>query len=114
MKRAALRIIAAGLLLVFVNFMFANVLFTHTHSLDNGASITHSHPYLPSSHHSHSGTSLDNIAAMNAAALTVRASFHAGHLFVPGGNFITLDFTFCEGPSVSHSLLSCLRAPPAA
>ncbi|MDE6288027.1 MAG: hypothetical protein K2M00_04495 [Muribaculaceae bacterium] len=113
MKRSVLRTVAAGLLLVFVNFMFANVVFMHTHSLDNGASITHSHPYLPSSQHSHSGAALDNIAAMNAAALTVRASLPASCQFISDNAFISIDFTFCREAACSHSLLSCLRAPPA-
>ncbi len=113
MKRAAIRIVAAALLLAFVNFTFANTLFMHTHSLDNGARVTHSHPYLPSSHHSHSGSTLDNIAAMNSAAVTMRASLPAGFHFVGGNSFVSLDFADCEGTVFTASLSCSLRAPPA-
>lgn len=48
-----------------------NTVFVHTHLLDDGSAISHSHPYIPSSHHTHSCASLMSIAQFNAAAATM-------------------------------------------
>ena len=63
----------AALLLVFVNFMFSNAVFIHSHHLAGGRTVTHSHPYLPSSHHTHTSQSLDLISAFNCAASAAEA-----------------------------------------
>ena len=39
------------LLCVFVNFVFSNTVFMHSHISDDGRTVTHSHPYMPSGHH---------------------------------------------------------------
>ena len=57
----------ALLLAVFVNFVFANTVFIHTHHLDRGI-VTHSHPYLPSSHHGHTAESLGTVFVFNTVA----------------------------------------------
>lgn len=51
-----------------------NTVFVHTHLLDDGSAISHSHPYIPSSHHTHSYASLMSIAQFNAAAATMEGS----------------------------------------
>lgn len=63
----------AALLLVFVNFMFSNAVFIHSHHLAGGRTVTHSHPYLPSSHHTHTSQSIDLISAFNCAASAAEA-----------------------------------------
>ncbi|ROT17264.1 hypothetical protein EEL50_01620 [Muribaculaceae bacterium Isolate-105 (HZI)] len=68
MKRKAAKIFSAALLLVFVNFMFSNTVFTHYHLLSGGRLVAHSHPYTSSSHHTHTANELDLIASLNLTA----------------------------------------------
>lgn len=68
MKGRAAKILSAALLLVFVNFMFSNTVFVHYHLLSEGKIVAHSHPYNPSSHHTHTAKALDLIASLNLAA----------------------------------------------
>ncbi|RXE73989.1 hypothetical protein ED551_05655 [Muribaculaceae bacterium Isolate-013 (NCI)] len=74
MNSKVARILCAALLLVFVNFMFSNALFIHSHHLAGGRTVTHSHPYLPSSHHTHTSQSIDLISAFNCAASAADAA----------------------------------------
>lgn len=52
-----------------------NTVFIHTHLLDDGSAISHSHPYIPSSHHTHSCALLMSIAQFNASAATMEGTF---------------------------------------
>ncbi|MDE6644787.1 MAG: hypothetical protein K2J97_01725 [Muribaculaceae bacterium] len=52
-KRHSGRFLAILLTLLFVAYYSGATLFIHTHFINSGA-ITHSHPYLPDKHHSHS------------------------------------------------------------
>ncbi|MDE6098179.1 MAG: hypothetical protein K2G24_04765 [Muribaculaceae bacterium] len=74
MKKKASKIFAVLTLVLFVNFMFSNTVFVHSHHTDDGRRITHSHPYLPSSHHSHSAQSLSLISLMNISAASAEAA----------------------------------------
>jgi len=65
MRERTRKILAALLLALFVAFVGANTLCTHTHIGPQGM-VTHSHPYLPSGHHSHSAAQFDTLAALNA------------------------------------------------
>ncbi|MGM9852260.1 MAG: hypothetical protein ACI306_09005 [Muribaculaceae bacterium] len=47
-------------------------MFTHSHRYADNT-IVHSHPYLPSSHHSHSAQDYGAISWYNAAMLAVKA-----------------------------------------
>lgn len=67
MKQSFARIIASLVIVVFVNFMFSNAVFTHVHKGLDGRPVTHSHPYLPNSGHSHTAQSLDLVFSFNAA-----------------------------------------------
>ena len=60
--------------------MFSNTVFIHSHITDDGHRVTHSHPYLPPSHHSHSSQSLSLISLLNLTAASVEMS---GHTPVP-------------------------------
>lgn len=55
---------------VFVAFVAANTLSMHTHVLNDGSLVTHSHPYSPCTGHSHSSSSIDSIGSMNISAAT--------------------------------------------
>lgn len=66
MKERTRRWMAALLLVVFAAFACGNTLCVHTHVDKDGGVVTHSHPYLPSAHHSHSAAQLLTLAALNA------------------------------------------------
>lgn len=75
MKRRASDILLGLLLCTFLNFVFSNTVFLHTHHGLDGRTVSHSHPYLPSApDHGHSAMSLDNIAALNASVASMEGS----------------------------------------
>lgn len=51
-----------------------NTVFVHTHHFADGHTVSHSHPYVPSSNHSHSALSLMSIAQFNAAAASMEGT----------------------------------------
>ena len=57
MKETLKRLLCIAMMAVFVNFMFANTVFMHTHTLD-----------APASHHGHTGSQAGSIAQANAMA----------------------------------------------
>lgn len=65
--RVALKNISAFLIAVFAVFYCGNTVFIHSH-LYQGHRITHSHPYLPGSEHSHNAVELAFIAQSNEIA----------------------------------------------
>ena len=81
MKKIASKVFAVLLTCVFVNFVFMNTVFVHTHLMADGTAISHSHPYLPSSTHTHSAASLMSIAQFNAAVTTMESSVCHAHVF---------------------------------
>ncbi len=86
MKEKARKIAASILLAVFAQFICANAFCLHTH-VNDGSVVTHSHPYLPSANHSHSGSQLTGIALFNA--LVFNASNGSCYTFIrPAGYFI--------------------------
>ena len=66
MRPKTLRHIAALMLAVTGYFLLGNSLFVHTHVLDDGHIIAHSHPFIPGSHHGHSDTALLSLAELGA------------------------------------------------
>lgn len=100
------------LICVFMNFVFANTVFMHTHTLADGSRISHSHPYLPSTGgHTHSALSLDNIASFNAAAQNIEgtATFNLSEPEIDG---IALPEGLEPSTIVRASQQSRWRAPP--
>ncbi len=81
MKKIAGKVFAVLLICVFVNFVFMNTVFVHTHLMADGSAVSHSHPYLPSSTHTHSAASLMSIAQFNAAATTMESTVCNAHVF---------------------------------
>lgn len=62
-KRGRGNIIAILLTMLFAAYYSGSTLFVHTHFLGfGGRTVTHSHPYLPDGHHSHSSNEFDAIA----------------------------------------------------
>lgn len=92
-KKSLTRILSLFVILAFVNFMFSNVVFMHIHKDSDGHLITHSHPYLPSGSHTHTGSSLDLVAAFNAASQAAKFT-----------NVISLS-----APVVMHTLVRSVR-----
>lgn len=112
MKKIALRIFAVFLTFVFMNFVFMNTVFVHTHFLSDGSVVSHSHPYLPSSHHTHSSASLMSIAQFNAAAATMEGTAYYAHAFYETDWAVispTIQIHFIEINVIGKAL----RGPPA-
>lgn len=77
MREKLQHIIAVVTIIVFVNFMFSNTIFMHSHTGADGKTVTHSHPYLPTSGHQHSAQSLNLISIFNASAASANVSMFA-------------------------------------
>ena len=92
--------------------MFSNIVFIHSHTTDDGSRVTHSHPYLPSAHHSHSSQSLSLISLLNLTAASVEASGHTPVLNAPV--LYSCIFNSCIAEiSAARILRMDLRGPPA-
>lgn len=52
MQKNVCSILRLFLVILFLGYYGGSTLFIHTHTVD-GVVITHSHPYLPSGHHTH-------------------------------------------------------------
>lgn len=106
------KIFAVALIGLFVNFMFVNTVYTHTHRMADGSMMSHSHPYQSSATHNHSTSFLSLISAFNSAAsafqgmaavvLAAMASLTAIHYLC--GNL--------QGPIKPLYSVDSLRAPP--
>ena len=60
-----------SLLVVFATLFCGSTLFVHHHADLNGHSVTHSHPWLPGSTHSHTQQQNVTIDEINNALLTM-------------------------------------------
>ena len=56
------------LIALFVSYYASSAFFIHTHVID-GKTVTHSHPYLPSGHHTHSNAAFYLIQYLNQIVL---------------------------------------------
>ncbi len=97
---------------VFVNFVFSNAVFMHSHTCIDGHVITHSHPYLPSSGHGHTAQSLDHIAGFNAAASSMKASCAVSAIPQIFFTFVQTDLRREPLPD-TYATATALRGPPA-
>ncbi|MGM9861981.1 MAG: hypothetical protein ACI30W_05235 [Muribaculaceae bacterium] len=70
--KPAMRAMVTLVLCAFVYFCCGNTLFIHSHTYA-GSTIVHSHPYLPSSHHSHSAADYGAVSWCNAAIAAMKA-----------------------------------------
>lgn len=111
MSERARKVAVSLLLAVFALFVGANTLCLHIHVSD-GAIVSHSHPYLPSAHHSHSGAQLAGIALVNSMAFDDSVSFpdfcSAPMLMVVSG--VVSDVIGCL--CANYFDTACRRGPP--
>ena len=110
MKEKRLRHIAIAVLFVFTFFYCGNILFVHAHG-DGNTRIVHSHPYLPSTHHSHSAGQFAGIALANASlasAITVQSA----SLQRPETTVMALFAPVVEAGVAVVALCCGMRAPP--
>lgn len=85
----------------------------HTHVGSDGRHITHSHPFIPSSGHTHSAMQLDQIAGFNASATAMDVA--GATAILPSAEFILLSENHSNFDIIAGISLSCsLRAPPSA
>lgn len=100
----------ALMLAVFVNFVFSNTVFLHSHHIGHDI-VTHSHPYLPSSHHGHTQQALDLISAFNAAVNAFDAESDA---FVTAPTSFSYSFNNAPVNATRQgaAVYLALRAPP--
>lgn len=111
MKERLRHIIALVVMLMFVNFAFSNVIFMHTHTDGANGPVTHSHPYLPNSTHSHSSASLEQIFSFNTSA----TSFQGEAILVVPRSFSAIteiETVYATAAATVRNTLLSLRAPP--
>lgn len=105
-KRVAIHILAVVL---FLSYYGGSTLFNHTHHYDWG-DVTHSHPYAPSSSHTHSTASLFTISVLTTLLFIVGAAFALQGLFAFSHRFVEIAVKHI---AYSHGRYCSLRAPPA-
>ena len=113
MKEMQAKVLSVIMTLVFVNFMFSNIVFVHTHRISDSRVVAHSHPYSPSAHQSHTDGELSLIAAFNAAAASVDAADVPPALNAPA-DFVALECPAGAEPADAACLPSLSRGPPQA
>jgi len=110
MNKTADRLIGIFLLGVFAFFYCGNTLFVHSHSLGDHM-VVHSHPYIPSGHHTHTQGALDSLAGFNAALLSMEAG-ESAVIDIPEVKAVTIEPHSHVTKSESHPLFRQWRAPP--
>lgn len=97
---------------MFVNFVFANTVFVHSHTDGAGNRVVHSHPCLPSSAHSHSASQLAQIAGFNDGASSVMgsASLHVATDY--RGDCVTVVTTPAKTRAIAGTHAQQLRRGP--
>lgn len=99
------------LLLVFVNFMFANIAFVHYHKLPGGCTVVHSHPFGSDTGHAHTAKELNLVSYFNCTASSADAPSPAPTFIAP------THYTLIECPTAVVTtceirLSAKLRGPP--
>lgn len=112
-RRLNTRILAASLLALFIAFFCGSHLCVHTHIVD-GRLVAHSHPYLPSGHHSHSGAGITAISFINNALNSAIKSGDAISVSAFISYVAKLFWADTASNSTSAHIHFSLRAPPAA
>ena len=102
------KIVGAITLALFLAYFSGSFLFPHTHSYAWGT-VTHSHPYLPSSHHNHSTGSLQVIEHLTHLTFVVASFLFFGLYRV----VLSRDYVdYKASPRASHFHAYSLRGPP--
>ncbi len=111
MKEPMRRILCACIICVFVNFVFANTVFMHAHLLRDGSTVTHSHPMLPASSHTHTADAISLIAQCNLAAASMESA-QAVPVVAASGHW-ELVFTVASAAEADPGVVAAsLRGPP--
>jgi hypothetical protein len=101
------------LVVLYVSFYIGNTCFLHTHHFPT-YSITHSHPFLPSSdgspQHTHSQAAFELIAQVNSIAFDLTPFFV---LSLALTSFAVLDQLYQPLAIIRATAVTSLRAPPA-
>lgn len=97
------------LIVIFAYYYVGNTAFIHTH-LVNDYLVTHSHPFFPGAHHSHSETGLETVAIFNAICME-------SALYMPVVPFVLcfLGFIYSQNrvkAAIGSFRLFHLRSPP--
>ena len=95
----------------FVNFVFANSVFMHTHMSVDGHTVTHSHPYLPTQGHTHTSAALGLIASFNVAADAFEGTSVAP-VYEPSALIGNVYEELCDICVCFKTAASALRGPP--
>lgn len=103
------KILGVLTLTLFLAYYSGAIFFPHTHQSASGK-ITHSHPYIPSSHHSHSSGSLHVIDHLSHALVAI-IPFMAFGVLLQKKVFRLAFFAISLPESFTHS--NTLRGPPA-
>lgn len=113
MKEMQAKTLSVVMILLFVNFMFANTIFVHTHRISDSRVVFHSHPYSASSQHTHSESDLSLISAFNAATTSAEAvdSAPVAGITLPS---VTLECRYVRAHVCADGLDAVSRGPPAA
>jgi hypothetical protein len=106
--RTIKQIIGVLTLTLFLGYYSGAVFFPHTHHYTSG-NITHSHPYIPSSTHSHSSGSLHVIDHLSHAIVAI-IPFLAFGIISPAKIFRYVVFVASLPVNYIHTNLT--RGPP--
>lgn len=108
-KRFFINIVKYLLIVVFVYYYIGNTAFIHTHIVHTYL-ITHSHPFLPGMHHSHSQIEFETLSLFNALCMDMSTALP----IVPFILFF-LGFIYSQSKvrtAVRRLSLFHLRSPP--
>ncbi len=103
------RLIATLLVAIFAMYYCESTLFVHTHQY-LGGTVTHSHPFLPGGHHSHSATEFQTIHTL--AQTTLDEPTVAYHQLVTLSLIAILTYAVIVKMPANRPLSISLRAPP--
>lgn len=106
------RLIAAIMVMIFAAYYCETTLFVHTHRCQGGGVMTHSHPFVPGSGHTHS--------AAECVFLSVAGNFVSDtppSTVCIAAAILSVLAVFACAPVrrhiAGHHLFNSLRAPPA-
>lgn len=108
MNEKIMKILRYAVIAIFVSYYAESTLFFHSHTFEWGT-VTHSHPYMPGSAHSHSSSECETIHSLNNILFTIVA---AVAVFVTVVECCTLYSRPLQSVT-NHITVNCsLRAPP--
>lgn len=110
-KERLMRLMSAWIALVFLGFVLGNTAFVHTHT-DGTHTYSHSHPWLPSAHHSHSAAAAEAFASLNESAGQITEAIAPLTIAHTMQTVVVIATAAPEHSSDAHIALRAGRAPP--